>query len=99
MLLCAQNQPRGGSCHRKGDEVFPFAPAEHWLRVLPTVRVYAGTRGRVRPVDVPVLDGQHVSDGANINLHLDELPWGTWVGERTLRLPNDWQVVFVSPYA
>ena len=80
------------------DEVFPFAPVEHWLRVLPTVRVYAGARGRVRPVDVPVLDGRRVSDGADIDLDVDELRRGTWIGERTLRLPHGWQVVFVSPY-
>ena len=28
------------------DEVFPFAPVEHWLRVLPTVRVYTTARGQ-----------------------------------------------------
>ena len=72
---------------------------EHWLRALPTVRVYAGERGRVRPAEVPVLDGRRVSDGAGIDLDLEELRRGTWVGERTLRLTNGWQVVFVSPYS
>ena len=79
------------------DEVFPFATVEHWLRVLPTVRVYPGVRGHVRPVDVPVLGGQRVSDGAGIDVDVDELRRGIWVGERTLRLPNGWQVVFNSP--
>ena len=80
------------------DEVFPFATVEHWLRVLPTVRIYPGTRGRVHPVDVPVLDGQRASDGADIDLDVDELRRGIWTGERTLRLTNGWQVVFVSPF-
>ena len=80
------------------DEVFPLASVEHWLRALLTVRVYAGVRGRVRPVDVPVLDGRRVSDGADIDLDVDELRRGTWIGERTLRLPYGWQVVFVSPH-
>ena len=80
------------------DEVFPFAPVEHWLRVLPTVRVYPGTRGRVRPVDVPVVGGQHVSNGVDIDLHLEELRRGVWIGERTLRMSNGWEVVFNSPH-
>ena len=80
------------------DEVFPCAPVEHWLRTLPTVRVYRGTRGRVCPVDAPVLSGQRVSDGGDIDLDLEKLRRGTWVGERTLRLPDGWQVVFNSPY-
>ena len=80
------------------DEVFPFAPVEHWLRVLPTVRVYTAARGRVRPVDVPVLGSQCISDGAGIDLDLEELRRGTWIGERTLCLPNGWQVVFNSPH-
>lgn len=80
------------------DEVFPFASVEHWLRVLPTVRVYAGARRQERPVDVPVSNGRHVDDGAGISLDVDELRRGTWIGERTLRLTNGWQVVFVSPY-
>lgn len=84
--------------HADRDEVFPFATIEHWLRTLPTVRVYPGTRGHVRGVDVPVLDYQHLSDGADIDLDLDELRRGTWVGERTLRLPRGWQVVFNSPH-
>lgn len=81
------------------DEVFPLASAEHWLRTLPTVRVYAGTRSGVRPVDVPVQDGQRASDGRGIDLDLEELHRGTWIGERTLLLPYGWQVIFVSPYA
>lgn len=79
------------------DEVFPFASVEHWLNVLPTVRVYPGTRGRVRPVDVPVVGDQRVSDGVDIDLDLEELRRGTWIGERTLKLPHGCQVVFVSP--
>lgn len=78
------------------DEVFPFAPVGHWLRTLPTVRVYPGTRGRVRSVDAPVLNGQRVSDGADINLDAEELRRGTWIGERTLSLSNGWTVVFNS---
>ena len=80
------------------DEVFPFAPVEHWLRILPTVRVYPGARGRVRPVDVPVLGGQRASDGVDIDLDMEDMRRGTWIGERTLRLTNGWQVVFVSPF-
>ena len=76
------------------DEVFPFATVDHWLGTLPTVRVYTA-RGSVRPVDVPVIDGCRVSNGADIDLDLDELRRGVWIGERTLRLPNGWQVVFV----
>ena len=63
------------------------------------MRVYTGVRGRVRPIDVPVLDGRRVSDGAGINLDVDELRWGNWGGERTLHLPHGWQVVFVSPHS
>ena len=79
------------------EEPYPTATVEHWLRVLPTVRVYPDVRGRVRPVDAPVHDGQRVSNGADINLDLEELRRATWIGERTLRLSNGWQVVFVSP--
>ena len=79
------------------DGVFPFASVEHWLRVLPTVRVCSTARGRTCLLNVPVLEGQWVSDGADIDLDLDELRRGTWIGERTLRLLNGWQVVFVSP--
>ena len=74
-----------------------LAPVEHWLRVLPTVRVCPGSRGRVRSVDVPVADARRVRDGAEIDLDLDELRRGTWVGERTLRLHNGWEAVFTSP--
>ena len=52
----------------------------------------------MRPVDVPVLGGQHASDGVDIDLDLEELRQGIWIGERTLRLSNGWQVVFVSPF-
>lgn len=79
------------------DEVFPFASVEHLLRVLPTVRVYTTARSRAGFMNVPVLDGQRVSDGADIAVDVEELRRGTWIGERTLRLPNGWQVVFVSP--
>lgn len=77
------------------DEVFPFAPVEHWLRTLPTVRVYTTSRARAGFMSVPVLDRQRVSDGADIDLDVEELRRGTWTGERTLRLPNGWSVVFV----
>ena len=50
-------------------------------------------------MDAPVLDSQRVSDGADIDLNLEQLRRGTWIGERTLRLPNGWQVVFISPHA
>ena len=46
---------------------------------------------------MPVLDGQRVSDGADIDLDAEELRRGVWVGERTLRLPNGWEVVFAAP--
>ena len=80
------------------DEVFPTATINYWLGKLRTVRVYLGARGKTGPVEVPVVDGQRVSDGADIDLDLDELRRGVWIGERTLRLPNGWQVVFVSPF-
>jgi hypothetical protein len=79
------------------DEVFPFASVEHWLSVLPSIRVYTA-RGQVRPVDVPVVNGQRASDGADIDLDLEELRRGVWIGERTMRLPNGWEVVFNSPH-
>jgi hypothetical protein len=74
------------------EEMYPTATVEHWLSVLPTVRVYPeGRDGRC--FTVPVIDEKRVSDGT-INIELYDLNSGTWVGERTLRLLDGAVVVF-----
>ena len=80
------------------DDVYPWATADYWLNVLPTVRVYPeGRQGR--RVDAPVVDGgKGISDGAGISLTLGDLHAGTWTGERTLLLLDGVVVVFMSPY-
>lgn len=80
------------------DDVYPWATADYWLGVLPTVRVYPeGRQGR--RVDAPVVNGgKGISDGAGISLTLGDLHAGTWTGERTLLLLDGGVVVFMSPH-
>ena len=80
------------------EEVYPTATVEHWLRVLPTARCSPDGRHANRRADVPVLEGQRVSNGADIRLELADLLAGTWIGERTLRLLDGSVVVFISPH-
>lgn len=81
----------------EADDVYPWATADYWLSVLPTVRVYPEGRQGHR-VDAPVLeDGKRVNDGAGIDLTLADLHAGTWTGERTLLLLDGGVVVFMSP--
>ena len=76
------------------EEVYPTATVEHWLHVLPTVRVYPqGRDGRC--YKVPVEDEKRVTNGT-IHLELHDLNSGTWIGERTLRLLDGTVVVFIS---